>query len=73
MVQRNRPGSDGSWEALSDLTCAARTGRLRWSMNALLRWLMGGLLVFSLAGCDVGGGGGDDEDGGRVEENEDDD
>lgn len=33
---------------------------------------MGGLLVFSLAACDMGGGGGGDGDGSRVEENDDD-
>lgn len=38
-------------------------------MKHILRWLLGGLMVFSLAACAPGGG--DDEDGGTVIEQND--
>ncbi|MBB5234407.1 hypothetical protein [Deinococcus budaensis] len=37
-------------------------------MNTFLRWLLGGVLVFSLAACAPGGGDDDREDSGTVTE-----
>lgn len=40
-------------------------------MENVVRWMLGGLVVFSLAACGPANGGeNDDEDGTRVEQNE---
>lgn len=42
-------------------------------MKNILRWLLGGLVVFSLTACDFGGGAGMDDDNDTVTEQDDDD